>query len=122
MNMAEVAYNLEKDRTVGTKRFYGFAAQLEAVRWWVNTPRGSKINRPDFGHELEKYVNETPTSGMFQDIQTDIVLGVERDLGLKVVAVYCWASQEDALCNVAIYVSDGTEGGLLTDQVMGLAA
>ncbi|MCK5016293.1 MAG: hypothetical protein KAS32_04400 [Candidatus Peribacteraceae bacterium] len=115
--MPEISYNLEKDKTVGTKRFYGFAATIETVKWWMHTPRWSKINKPDFGHELEKYQNETPTEGMFQDIQTDIVLGVERDLGLIVAAVYCWASQDDALCNIAIIVSDGTESGLLVDQV-----
>ncbi|MCK5611273.1 hypothetical protein KAR91_55905 [Candidatus Pacearchaeota archaeon] len=115
--MAELSHSLKKDITVGTQQFYDFAATLEAVRWWMNTPRWSKINKPDFGHQFEKYQNEIPTDGMFQDIQIDVILGVEHDLGLKVVSAYCWASQEDALCNVAIYVSDGTETGLVTEQV-----
>lgn len=120
--MAELSYTLKKDRTVGTERFYDFAATLEKVRWWLNTPRWSERGRPEYGHELEKYMNETPTAGMFQGIEVDIVLGVERDLGLRVAAVYCWASQADALCNVAVYVSDGTEGGLVIEPVMGQAA
>lgn len=116
--MSEIPYDLEKDRTVGTKRYYGFEATIETLKWWLNTPRGSKINMPGFGHDLEKYQNEAPTEGMFQDIQADTVLGIERDLGLTVGAVYCWASQDEALCNVAVVVSDGTESGLLVDQVL----
>lgn len=116
--MSEISHDLKRDLTVGTERFYDFAAKLEAVRWWIHTPRWSKINKPDHGHEFEKYQNEIPTEGMFQDIQTDVVFGVERDLGLRIAAVYCWASQDDAICNVAIAVSDGTETGLITDQII----
>lgn len=115
--MAEIPYNLEKDRTTGTKRYYGFEAKLQAVLWWIHTPRWSKINRPDWGHRFEDYQNEAMTTGILQDIEARTVIGIERDMGLKVAAVYAKETQADAICDIMIYVSDGTDAGLVADRV-----
>ncbi len=115
--MIELSHNLERDRTTGTKRFEGFAAKVEALKWWLHTPRWSKINKPDWGHRLEKYVNEAMTEGILQDIEAELVIDIENDLGLKTAAIYTSESQNDSLCNIAIAISDGTETGLIIDQI-----
>lgn len=115
--MAEIAYNLERDRTTGTKRFEGFEAKVEKLKWWLHTPRWSKINKPDWGHSLEKYLNEAMTEGTLQDIEAELVIDIEKDLGLKTVAICTWETSGDSLCNIAIIISDGIETILLVDQI-----
>lgn len=115
--MIEIPYDLRKNRTTGTERVTGFQATLEAVMWWIHTPRWSKINRADFGHEFVRDQHESMTKGNLQDIEARTVIGVERDIDVKVAAVYATPSMDDAICNIAIAVSDGTEMGLIVDRI-----
>ena len=116
--MAEIPYDLAKDQTTGTKRYYGFRAILEAVLWWIHTPIWSKINRPDWGHRFEKYQHEAMTEGILQDIEAETVIYIEIDFpGIRVGAVYATPTQEDAICKIAIVISDGTEMGLVADRI-----
>lgn len=115
--MLEISHDLRRNRTTGTEIVTGFQAKLEAVMWWIHTPRWSKINRPDFGHEFEKDQHESMTEGNLQDIEARTVIGVERDIDVKIGAVYATPTMEDAICNIAIAVSDGTEMGLIVDRV-----
>ncbi len=115
--MVELSYDLERDITTGTKRFEGFLAKIKALEWWIHTPRWTKINDPDWGHQLEKYQHEALTDGVLSDMEADLIIDIERDLSLKTAAIYLSESHDDALCDIAIVVSDGTETGLVVDQI-----
>ena len=115
--MDTVSHELLKDRTTGTKVYSDFEAVLEAVRWWCHTPKGSKIGMPDYGHDFEKYQNESMSIGIMQDIEAETVIGIERDINVKIGAVYAKPTQEDAICDIIIAVSDGTEAGIVADRI-----
>ncbi len=115
--MSEVSFDLTKDPTTGTEKYYGFAAILEKVRWWCHTPRGSKRSNPGYGHDIEKGQNESMSIGVMQDIEADVATGIERDINVKIGAVIATPTQEDAICNIVIAVSDGINAGIVADRI-----
>jgi len=77
--MIEMEHLFEADRS-GFVISEGKAAVQEKFNNWINTLRGTFLGRPEWGHELRKFLFEPPTETLAMLMEADLIDTLAVDL------------------------------------------
>lgn len=95
MHASEIDFLLELGPS-GVVVVDGDDASLEQLREWLNTPEGSVFGRPGWGHPLEQYRHEPPSTSTARAIENSILIKLVVDLPDQVISrILCEPAGKD---------------------------